>query len=164
MIRRDFLWFTSKLVLVSTTIGTGLYSLARALVPDILYEPSPESSVGMPEKFAEGVTFIPDKRLFIVREGNDFQVISAVCTHLGCTVNYVPLAKIKEVSVQGKVIQERWEFSCPCHGSKYYAEGTNYAGPAPKALPRFYVDISPISGELIVNTGKRVDHNYRCKA
>ncbi len=163
MVRRKFLWFTSKAVLVAATVGTGLYSLARALVPDILYEPSPEQSIGKPEIYAEGVTILSAKRLFVVREGNDFFVLSAVCTHLGCTVNYVPLAKTKDVLLRGKILQENWEFSCPCHGSKYYAEGTNYSGPAPKPLPRFHVDLSPITGELIVNTGKQVDQNYRLK-
>jgi cytochrome b6-f complex iron-sulfur subunit len=163
MLRRELLWLTSKLLLAGASVGTGLYAFARSLVPDVLYEPSPRSSLGPPDAFADGVTFVNAKRLFVIREGNDFSVVSAVCTHLGCTVNYVPLAKGKPVSLAGKVVEEQWEFSCPCHGSKYYCDGTNYAGPAPKPLPRFYVDVSPVTSELVVDTSQRVDAKYRLK-
>ncbi len=163
MLRRGFLAFTGKLALVFSALGMGVYSLSRALVPDVLYEPSPETSVGKPDIFPEGVTFISSKRLFIVREGNEFYSISAICAHLGCTVNYVPLVKEKEVSVKGKALKEIWEFSCPCHGSKYYADGTNYAGPAPRPLARFAMDISPVTGDLVVNTAKAVDGTVRLK-
>jgi len=163
MIRRNFLKFFSKAALAVLSIGPGVFSLFKALVPGVMYEASPKSSVGKPENFPEGATFIPDLRLFVLREGNEFHAISAVCTHLGCTVNYVPLPSTREVKIKGKVYQETWEFSCPCHGSKYYFDGTNYAGPAPKPLPSLHIDISPITGELIVDRSKRVDTNYRLK-
>jgi len=74
MLRRNFLWLASKIAIVFAVIGTGFYSLVRALVPDLFYEPSPLSSVGPPEKFPEGVTFIQDRRLFVVREGNEVRL------------------------------------------------------------------------------------------
>lgn len=163
MIRRNFLKFVSKLTLIFASIGPGVYSLFKALVPGVIYEPSPRASVGKPESFPEGATFISDLRLFIVREGNEFHAISAVCTHLGCTVNYVALPETKVIKIKGKSYEENWEFSCPCHGSKYYFDGTNYAGPAPKPLPSLHISLSQITGELVVDRSKTVDTNYRLK-
>lgn len=45
--------------------------------------------------------------------------ISAVCTHLGCAVNWD---------------QSEQAFVCPCHGSRYDALGQVTRGPAPRAL------------------------------
>lgn len=65
------------------------------------------------------------------KEG-DFMAFSAVCTHLGCTVNYVP-------SVD--------EFQCPCHGSVYSAStGNVLGGPAPSPLPK--IPLSESGGSL----------------
>ncbi len=163
MLRRNFFKFISKCAVSFTAIGSGTYSMLKALVPGVLYEPSPKMSVGKPENFPEGATFISDLKLFVLRDGNEFHAISAVCTHLGCTVNYVPLPETKKISIKGKEYNETWEFSCPCHGSKYYFDGTNYAGPAPRPLPSLHIDLSPITGELIVDSSKVVDTNYRLK-
>ena len=50
----------------------------------------------------------------------EFKAFSAVCTHLGCTVNQISKGRI----------------DCPCHGSEYSInDGAVLAGPAPKPLP-----------------------------
>jgi cytochrome b6-f complex iron-sulfur subunit len=43
-----------------------------------------------------------------------------ICTHLGCTVAWQA---------------EQNQFVCPCHGSRYDAEGRVTHGPAPRSLP-----------------------------
>jgi Rieske Fe-S protein len=49
-----------------------------------------------------------------------FKAFSAVCTHMGCTVNQIANGRI----------------DCPCHGSEYsITDGAVLAGPAPKPLP-----------------------------
>ena len=63
------------------------------------------------------------------------------CVHLGCRVPYC-------FSSQG--------FECPCHGSKYNLHGEYEAGPAPRNLDRFTVEVNDL-GRLIVDTGSRVD-------
>jgi cytochrome b6-f complex iron-sulfur subunit len=63
------------------------------------------------------------------------------CVHLGCRVPWCN-------SSQG--------FECPCHGSKYNMVGEYYAGPAPRNLDRFVVNVSS-SGKLIIDTGTIIE-------
>jgi cytochrome b6-f complex iron-sulfur subunit len=63
------------------------------------------------------------------------------CVHLGCRVPWCN-------SSQG--------FECPCHGSKYNMVGEYYAGPAPRNLDRFVVNVSP-AGKLIIDTGTIIE-------
>lgn len=58
------------------------------------------------------------------------------CVHLGCRVPWCS-------SSQG--------FECPCHGSKYNAAGEYEAGPAPRNLDRFAVEV--VNNRFIINTG-----------
>lgn len=60
------------------------------------------------------------------------------CVHLGCRVPSCD-------SSQG--------FECPCHGSKYNLHGEYEAGPAPRNLDRFAVEVTD-RGELVVLTGE----------
>lgn len=147
---------------VLLALGGQLYAMLRSLLPNVLYEPSKRFKVGTADKFTDGGTFLEDKRLFIFREKNNFHVISASCTHLGCTVKMVKLNNPKKVTTGGgKEIEEQVEFHCPCHGSKYYGDGTNYAGPAPRPLDNFKIELSPDDGQLIVNMSDKVNQDFR---
>jgi cytochrome b6-f complex iron-sulfur subunit len=57
----------------------------------------------------------------------DFIALSAVCTHLGCIVQWLP---------------EKQEFLCPCHAGIFSREGKVVAGPPPKPLPSFPVALA----------------------
>lgn len=142
-------------------IGGQAYALFRSLVPNVLYENPQRFKVGTVDQFSEGAKFIDDKRIFIFREKNTFHCISATCTHLGCTVKMQRLNQPKSVNVRGRVINEQAEFACPCHGSKYYGDGTNYAGPAPRPLPHFKIEIAPEDGQLVVDTSQTVSQDFR---
>jgi thiosulfate dehydrogenase [quinone] large subunit len=74
---------------------------------------------------------------YVVRPSpEEFLGFSRICTHEGCTVNYVH-------SLQ--------EFQCPCHGSLYSAlTGEVLRGPAPRPLPRIPIRKGP-DGELIAD-------------
>jgi menaquinol-cytochrome c reductase iron-sulfur subunit len=137
------------------------YALLRALVPNVLYEPPRRVKVGSPDEFAEGTTLVEEHRLFIVRERNTFYAISAVCTHLGCTVKLVSLNQPRKITVRGQTVEERREFHCPCHGSKYAGDGTNYAGPAPRPLDWYKLEIAPDDGQLVVSLSERVGQHFR---
>jgi menaquinol-cytochrome c reductase iron-sulfur subunit len=142
-------------------VGGQAYAFLRSLVPNVLYENPQRFKVGTVDQFSEGAKFIDDKRIFIFREKNTFHCISASCTHLGCTVKMNRLNQSKQVSVRGRQINEQVEFACPCHGSKYYGDGTNYAGPAPRPLAHFQLEIAPEDGQLVVDTSQTVPQDFR---
>jgi len=136
---------------VATAIGAPALMSVRSLVPNALYEKPRRFKAGKLEQFAEGPTFIADQRVFIFREGVIFHCISAVCTHLGCTVQLSGMT--------GGV--EELEFHCPCHGSKFRGDGTNYDGPAPRSLDYYMLDLAPDDGQLIVDMSQVADKGWR---
>ncbi len=60
-----------------------------------------------------------------------------VCVHLGCLYAWV---------------DSTVRFECPCHGSKYQADGTYIEGPAPRDLDRFPVVITDGKGTFVTQT------------
>lgn len=158
--RRSFLGKASAITVVGAFFAQGFYYL-RALVPNVLYEKPQRAKVGTPAAFAEGYTYLEDQNLFLVKEGNSYFAMSAACTHLGCTVKAVTLAQPKVVEDAGKKVEVRSEFHCPCHGSKFFGDGKNYAGPAPRPLDRFKITRAPEDGQLVVDMGSKVDSEYR---
>lgn len=132
--RRDFLnrlgWIATLGAFGGLTAASGRY-----LFPNVLYEPPKEFKIGKIDDYPEGVNFLSDKQIFVVRNQNLIKVVSGVCTHLGCTVNWVSE-------------RNRWE--CPCHGSIFNPEGVAVKGPARNALPWYSVDLTP-DGRLFIN-------------
>jgi menaquinol-cytochrome c reductase iron-sulfur subunit len=129
-------------------LGAQLWAFLRSLAPNVLYEEPQRFKAGLPEQFPDGATFLEERRVFIFREQRTFYAISASCTHLGCTV--------KMLQQQG-----RREFHCPCHGSKYRGDGTQFAGPAPAALAWYRLEIAAEDGQLVVNLADPVGRNFR---
>jgi Rieske Fe-S protein len=62
-------------------------------------------------------TFIEEHNIFVYRDHESVKAVSAVCTHLGCTVQ-----------------RTTGGFECPCHGSSYADDGSVVSGPAPTDL------------------------------
>lgn len=136
--RRTFMqllfgWWSALFALAATVAAAG-----RFMVPNVLYEPSLRFKALKPDDYPEGPTFFPEQRLFLFRKGNTFRAVSAVCTHLGCTV---------DLAGQG--------FHCPCHGSVFDKSGTVVSGPAPSPLPWLLVTLSR-DGHLVIDASVRV--------
>ncbi len=148
MKRRSFLK-SASLFLFTGAFAAQAVALLRALWPNVLYEPSARFKVGAPSEFPDGLSYIEARRLFIWRRGNEFYAMSAVCTHLGCTV--------KPETASGGAN----EFHCPCHGSRSHDDGTNYAGPAPRPLDRYRMEIASDDGQVVVDSGTPVDRAFR---
>jgi len=148
-------------VVISLGVVVAGWPFFRSLVPNVLYEPPKKFKVGSPEDFQQGVTYIDKHRLYVFRDGSSFHVISAVCSHLGCTVKYSPFKRKEKQTIRKLEFDSGGEFHCPCHGSKFHGEGTNYAGPAPRPLAWHPLEVSIADGQLMVDLGQRVDREFR---
>jgi Rieske Fe-S protein len=129
-------------------------------MPNVLYEPPRRFKIGLPANLSQGVLFLEEQRIYLFRDGNAFRVVSAVCSHLGCTVKYSPFNQPKEMEVRNRKYLSKGEFQCPCHGSKFRDDGSNYAGPAPRPLTWHPLEISPEDGQLVVDLSRTVDREY----
>jgi Rieske Fe-S protein len=142
--RRFFLGLLGKLSILAALLAEAAGAF-KAFIPQVLYEPPSKFKVGRADEFPEGMTFLPEFKLYLVREGKNFHAISAVCTHLYCVVDWKP---------------DRQDFSCSCHGSVFSKEGVNLTGPAPKPLPLFALSLSS-DGQLVVDSQKQVGQDFK---
>ena len=137
--RRGFFQLSLGWLAGSFAIFASAAGAVRFLVPNVLFEPSQLFKAGKPDDFPDGsVTFLEDERVFLVRQGNTYRCLSAVCTHLGCTVNRADKG-----------------YHCPCHGSVFDDQGNVKSGPAPRALSWFEVSLSK-DNRLLVDKSRFV--------
>jgi cytochrome b6-f complex iron-sulfur subunit len=158
--RREFL--------VKVGIGAGVAGIAtqaaaslRSLLPNVSYDAPTTVKVGLPTDFPDGLKFLAEERLFVFREGKTFHAISAVCTHLGCTVRAEALPRPETMQVDGQPLRVTHRFNCPCHGSRYSGDGKNVSGPAPRPLAWYHLSVSPDDGQLTVNLAQEVSRDFR---
>lgn len=137
------------LALLGVGVGLGALNMVGAsflgfLYPNAMKIPPSTFSIGRPEEVLsiDGKFFYPPQKVFIETAAGKVRVQTAVCTHLGCTVNMVETG-----------------YQCPCHGSTYDKHGRNTGGPAP--LPLVYFDVyKGASGDLMVDKNKTtLDYN-----
>jgi Rieske Fe-S protein len=64
--------------------------------------------------------------ILVRTSAGDLRAFSAVCTHLNCTVQY------------RSDLSEIW---CACHNGHYDLNGKNVAGPPPRPLDAFVVNV-----------------------
>jgi cytochrome b6-f complex iron-sulfur subunit len=158
--RREFLLKLGTGAGVVALAAQGVASL-RSLVPNVSYDAPTTVKLGTPADFPDGLKFLPDQRVFVFRSGKTFHAISAVCTHLGCTVRAEALARPEETTVDGVPLRLTHRYLCPCHGSIYTGDGTNVSGPAPRPLAWFRLSLSPDDGQLVLDLTDEVDHSFR---
>jgi menaquinol-cytochrome c reductase iron-sulfur subunit len=158
--RRDFL---VKLGIGAGVVGIGTQAAAslRSLLPNVSYDAPTTVKLGPTADFPDGMKFLPEQRLFVFREGKVFHAVSAVCTHLGCTVRAEALPQPETVDVAGAPLRLTHRFACPCHGSKYTGDGAVVSGPAPRALAWFHLSVSPDDGQLVVDLAQEVGRDFR---
>jgi Rieske Fe-S protein len=116
------------------------YPVARYLVPPPAGESS-AASVTLPIKAAEvkansGQIFKFGSRpgILVRTPAGDLRAFSAVCTHLNCTVQY--RADLSEI----------W---CACHNGHFDLNGHNVAGPPPRPLDAYVVNVR--GDEIVVS-------------
>ena len=158
--RRDFLMRLGLGAGIAGIATQGVASL-RSLVPNVSYDAPTTVKLGLPGEFPDGMKFLSDERLFVFRDGNTFHAISAVCTHLGCTVRAEALSRIEEREVGGANLRLTHRFLCPCHGSRYEGDGANVSGPAPRPLAWYRLSIAADDGQLVVDLAAEVERDFR---
>jgi cytochrome b6-f complex iron-sulfur subunit len=158
--RRDFLLkLGAGAGVAAITVQAG--ASLRSLVPNVSYDAPTTVKLGPPSDFPDGLKFLPDERVLVFREGNTFHAISAVCTHLGCTVRAEALASPQSVDAGGAPMRLTHRFLCPCHGSEYKGDGTNVSGPAPKPLAWYRLLLAPDDGQLVIDLADEVGRDFR---
>ncbi|HEX4955922.1 MAG TPA: Rieske 2Fe-2S domain-containing protein [Thermoanaerobaculia bacterium] len=155
-------------LLLKLGTGAGIVALAgqtvaslRSLVPNVSYDAPTTVKLGLVAEFPDGIKYLPDERLFVFREGNTFHAISAVCTHLGCTVRAEALPRPESREVGGAELRLTHRFLCPCHGSEYSGDGSNVSGPAPQPLAWYRLTVAPDDGQLVVDLADQVERDFR---
>ena len=144
--RRAFLGMMTGGALVVAALGTGVTGV-KYLWPEVLFEEETRFRIGKPANLAPGtVLVLPEQKAFVVRTADGVFALSATCTHLGCLTQYE---------------RDQNRIFCPCHGSRYDAEGRVTNGPAPKSLPRLSLTLE--GGELVLDTGQTVAENFVLK-
>jgi len=132
----------------SAATAAALAATGRFMFPNVLNEPPQQFKAGFPNEYGMGV----DERwkekfgIWLVRTPDDyvahasgFYAIISVCTHLGCTPNYL--------SAESK-------FKCPCHGSGFRLTGVNFEGPAPRPLQRTRIVLAE-DGQILVDKSRQ---------
>jgi len=120
-------------------LGSGLLaSFASFIYPVLRYlVPPAVADLGGDEIVAAKLTELKPNSGKIFRFGNrpglliytasgEYRAMSAVCTHLSCTVQY------------RDDLRQVW---CACHNGKYDLNGRNVSGPPPRPLEAFEVQV-----------------------
>lgn len=142
--RRDFL----GLAALWSFLSTGVVMAAGALrlpMPSVFPETGSKFRIGPPDRYPVGSAVkIADRNVLVLRDERGIRALSLVCTHLGC------------ITARGA----DGHFTCPCHGSRFDAEGHVTQGPAPSRLRYLEVSRAP-SGDLLVDRERPVDPERR---
>lgn len=134
------LFFRKISILLASAAGAiaGI-SFLRQLAPQSIGRNS-NVKVGKISDFpVDTFTYVDAHKIFVYRDHEAMKAVSAVCTHLGCTI-----------------LRTTDGFECPCHGSCYNEEGEVLSGPAPRALAWYALEKSP-DGSIIVKLNHASD-------
>jgi len=144
--RRRLLGLPLDVLAALAGLTTASAGLLRLPMPKVLPTPSRRFRIGKASDFPAGTErYFEAERVLVRADAHGLSALSFVCTHLGCTV-------AKDQSGQG--------FVCPCHGSRYRADGAVVAGPAPRRLRTLAITADP-SGWLLVDAGQEVSAGTR---
>ena len=142
--RRQFIFTWLGLAWTAFAVATvaALSTVLRFLFPNVLFEPKTSFKAGTPDDYEAGKV---DERwkdkygVWIIKTPQILYVLSTICTHLGCTPNWLDTEQ---------------KFKCPCHGSGFYKTGINFEGPAPRPLERYAISLTD-DGLIYVDKSKK---------
>ena len=120
-------------------LGSVLYPIISYLKPPAVPKANVNSmKAGLVSEFPPNsgqiIKFGRKPVILIRTESGDFKAFSATCTHLDCIVQY------------RKDLKQIW---CACHNGHYDLRGVNIAGPPPRPLEEFNVNI--VMDEIVIS-------------
>lgn len=145
--RRSFLgsWITIAWVTFSASMAAMFLGTLRYLFPNVLSEPPTSYKAGDAASYEENQVDDKYKEVgfWVIRSRDErnrdtIYALSTICTHLGCTPNWLEGEK---------------KFKCPCHGSGFKISGVNFEGPAPRPLERFAIRVE--AGQIVVDKSRK---------
>ena len=163
--RRQFLLIMGWMGAAAATLFGGAETLKFMFPGATLEEPLAFKVNIEPNAIAIGNPVqITAKRVSIVRDDAGIYAVYLICTHLGCTPNYTSnvtngtgvsedVAKQRGIRRGADALANGW--ACPCHGSRYFIDSTNFYGPAPRPMDWVDVAVTP-DGKLVVDRSKLV--------
>jgi cytochrome b6-f complex iron-sulfur subunit len=122
-------------------------ALVALLFPRVLFEPPTAFKAGPPSAYRVGEVsdkWQKDQRIWIIRNDDGLYALIAICTHLGCTPRW---------------LEAEDKFKCPCHGSGFHRDGTNFEGPAPRPLERAKI-VRADDGQLLIDKAVKFRKEY----
>ncbi len=126
----------------AATMGAATVATARFMFPNVLFEPPQQFKAGVPDDYIIGEIDERWKEKFGVwlgRTEEGFYALLTVCTHLGCTPNWLKTEN---------------KFKCPCHGSGFTKNGINFEGPAPRPLERVKIYLAS-DGQIVIDKSRK---------
>ena len=125
-----------------------LAATGRFMFPNVLNEPPQQFTIGFPDEYVDGVderwkdrfgVWIVRTSFDTVHEAPGFYALFSICTHLGCTPNWLAAEN---------------KFKCPCHGSGFRPTGVNFEGPAPRPLERTRIVMAE-DGQILIDKSRK---------
>lgn len=144
--RRDLILGAGWAAIALSFGAAPLVAFNRFMAPNVLEQEDPKvrcGSIGKYRSMAPGDVnedYKPVKPsgFWLIREDERISAVSIICTHLGCIPSWLPNDR---------------KFKCPCHGSGFKPNGTNFEGPAPRPLERFKIYLD--GDEVIVDRSRK---------
>jgi len=136
MSRRDFLDWVIKGGILATLSGM-LFPALAYLWPVMGHGPKVDmEEVAALDEIPVGgfkKVFLGGSALLLIRTAQEIKAFSAICTHLGCVVDWDGPKR---------------EIVCPCHAGVFDLEGRVVSGPPPRPLPTYPVKV--INGKVFI--------------
>ena len=126
---------------LGSTLAAAFYPVIRFLIPPQQAEPSNLNVVAakvdeLKPNSGKVFKFGTQPGIIVKTAVGEIKAFSAVCTHLNCTVQY------------RDDLQHVW---CACHNGHYDLNGKNIAGPPPRPLEQYSVNVR--GNEIVVSKG-----------
>ncbi len=143
--RRRFLSWVTKGALAAAVVAA-----IGQMVRFLSFQPPNSTStvvpLGPPDTYRRGsLVYVAEARVYLGRDRGGLYALDAVCPHLGCLVE------------QG----EDDGFICPCHDSRFDAEGKLLTGPATQPMRYLHLWLDQDEGQLFVDRDEPVEPTTR---